>query len=68
MTNSIIDRICNSCSCNPQQAQEYLDDEIRNLLDLKILDDLRPADLDTACENLGLEQDYVEYFIHALVS
>ena len=66
MENSIIKRICNSCSCNEQEAQEYLDDEIRNLRELKELDDFRYSDIEVACDNLGLEQDYVQYFIHVL--
>lgn len=66
MENSIIKRICHSCSCNEQEAQEYLDDEIRNLQELKELDDLRYNDMEVACNNLGLEQDHVQYFIHAL--
>lgn len=66
MENSIIKRICHSCSCNEQEAQEYLDDEIQNLKELKELDDLRYNDMEVACNNLGLEQDHVQYFIHAL--
>lgn len=66
MENSIIKRICNSCSCNEQEACEYLDDEIRNLQELKELDDFRYSDMEVACDNLGLEQDHVQYFIHAL--
>lgn len=66
MENSIIKRICNSCSCNEQEAQEYLDDEICNLRELKELDDFRYSDIEVACDNLGLEQDYVQYFIHVL--
>lgn len=68
MANSIIDRICNTCSCGQMQAQEYLDDEIRTLQELRDLADLRSGDLEVACDNLGLEHDYVEYFIHALAS
>ena len=37
MGENIIDLICNSCSCNEQEAQEYLDDEVRNLQELKEL-------------------------------
>lgn len=63
MAISIIDGICNSCSCDRKQAEEYLEDEIRNLRELRDLDDLRSADMEVACDNLGLEHDYVEYFI-----
>lgn len=66
MENPIIRRICNSCSCNKNEAQEYLDDEIRNLRELSDLNDLRHNDLELACTNLGLENDYVQYFINVL--
>ncbi|GAE84888.1 hypothetical protein [Bacteroides reticulotermitis] len=66
MENPIIKRICNSCSCDECEAQEYLDDEIRNLRELKELNDLRYSDLELACTNLGLENDYVQYFINRL--
>ncbi|GAB6008790.1 hypothetical protein [Dysgonomonas reticulitermitis] len=68
MTESIISAIGNSCSCDSRQAQEYLEDEIRNLRELRDLDDLRSGDMEVACDNLGLERDYVEYFINALAS
>ena len=48
----IIERICNSCSCNEQEAQEYLDDEIRNLRDLQLTNDLRYNDFEVACQSL----------------
>ena len=66
MENPIIKRICNSCNCNEAEAQEYLDDEIRNLQELRELDDFRYSDMEQACSNLGLENDYVEYFIQVL--
>lgn len=62
----IIEKICNSCSCNKQEAQEYLDDEIRNLRDLQAVDDLRYNDYEVACQSLGLDFDFVEYFITQL--
>ena len=68
MANKIIDMICNSCSCDKQTAEEYLNDEIRNLNDLKDLDDLRFDDLESACSNLGLDNDYAEYFTNVLAS
>ena len=68
MANSIIDMVCNSCSCNKQSAEEHLNDEIRNLNELKELDDLGYSDLESACESLGLDYDCVEYFINALAS
>lgn len=63
MAQSIIDGICNSCSCSRKEAKEYLNGEIQHLRELKELDDLRFSDIVTACEGLGLEHDYVEYFI-----
>jgi len=68
MTNSIITAICNSCSCDSEEAQEYLNDETDNLRELRELNDLRLSDIEVACENLGLDNDYVEYFINALAS
>ena len=41
MARNIIDLICNSCSCGKEEAQEYLDDEIRNLQELQEDNDLR---------------------------
>lgn len=66
MENLIIKRICNSCSCDESEAQEYLNDEIRNLQELRELDDFRYSDMEQACSNLGLENDYVQYFIGVL--
>jgi hypothetical protein len=68
MTNSIIDRISSSCSCSRKEAEGYLDDETGNLRELRDLDDLRYSDMETACDNLGLERDYIEYFMNALAS
>lgn len=68
MANSILKYICNTCNCNEEEAQEYLDDEIRNLRDLQSLNDLREGDFETACKNLGLESDYTLFFIEALAS
>lgn len=62
----IIDNICNSCSCTPQQAQEYLDGEIRILRDYQKSNDLRHSDFEEACKSLGLENDYVPYFISVI--
>lgn len=67
MSNPIIEIIINTCQCDQAQAQEYLDDEIRNLNELKELGDLRHSDLEVSCSNLGLESDYVEFFINSLV-
>lgn len=62
----IIKSICNACSCNEQEAQEHLDNEIRNLKELRDLADLRNSDIESACSGLGLDMDYMFYFIEAL--
>lgn len=66
MENLIIKKICNSCHCNKQQAREFLNDEISNLRELRDLEDLRYSDMELACSDLGLENDYVQYFINVL--
>ena len=66
MGATIIETICRSCSCDALQAQEYLDGELRNLRDLRDMGDLRHSDLACACSGLGLDMDYVIYFIEAL--
>jgi hypothetical protein len=66
MAKSIIDRISNSCSCSREEAKEYLESEIGNLRELMELGDFRFRDMETACESLGLDNDYVEYFINVL--
>ena len=66
MAQSIIERITGSCSCSQEEAEKYLTGEIQNLRELKELNDLRFSDIVTACEGLGLEHDYVEYFIQVL--
>lgn len=66
MATKIINAICNSCNCDQQQAQEFLDDEINNLVELRDLNDLRADDIELACSNLGLDADYVEYFVNVL--
>ena len=66
MARNIIDLICNSCSCVKEEAQEYLDDEIRNLQELQADNDLRGEDFEIACSNLGLDQDWQIYFINRL--
>lgn len=64
--NNIIENICVSCSCNETEAKEHLDAELRNLRELKELDDLRNSDIECACTGLGLDLDYMTYFITQL--
>lgn len=59
----IIELITRTCSCDEQTAREYLESEVRHLRELQELNDLREDDFDMACSNLGLDYDYVEYFI-----
>lgn len=66
MAIGIIQAICGGCSCDEPQAQEYLDDEMRYLRELREVNDLQPSDIELACSNLGIEADYEEYFIQAL--
>ena len=66
MASGIIQAICGGCSCDEPQAQEYLNDEMRHLRELREVNDLQPSDIELACSNLGIETDYEEYFIQAL--
>ena len=40
MAIGIIQAICGGCSCDEQQAQEYLDDELRYLRELREVNDM----------------------------
>lgn len=60
----IVNLISTTCSCDGQTAQEYLEAEVRHLQELQELNNLREDDLYMACSNLGIEDDYVEYFIN----
>ena len=64
MATRIIESISKSCCCTAEQAREYLNDEVRYLRELSEANDLCYDDLETACSNLGLENDYIEYFIN----
>ena len=48
MARNIIDLICNSCSCGKEEAQEYLDDEIRTQQELQEDNDLKSEDYEIA--------------------
>lgn len=63
METIIIDRICTSCGCDKETAREYLDAEVRNLRELRDANDLREGDLESACDNLGIEQDFLPFFL-----
>ena len=56
MARNIIDLICNSCSCGKEEAQEYLDDEIRNLQELQADNDLRGEDFEIAAGTSGRQR------------
>lgn len=66
MTTTIIQRISTACSCNEQEAQEYLNDELRHLREMRDLGDLRNSDFESACSGLGLDFDFIAYFIEAV--
>lgn len=66
MATTIIETISLSCNCTADEAREYLDNEVRNLRELGDVDDLRESDIEQACSGLGLELDYMEYFINRL--
>lgn len=68
MPNSIIRTVCISCERTEKEAREYIEDEIRNLLELRDLGNLRSSDLEVSCDNLGMDHDFVEYFLHVLAS
>ena len=55
-----------ACTAICVQAQEYLDDELRYLRELREVNDMQHSDIELACTNLGIEADYEEYFIQAL--
>ena len=47
--------------------REYLDAEVRNLRELRDANDLREGDLESACDNLGIEQDFLPFFCESLI-
>lgn len=55
-----------ACNCTEEQAQEYLQAEFRYLEDLQKANDLRYSDFEQACTNLGLDSDWIQYFINEL--
>lgn len=63
---SIITAVMHGCSCTKQEALEYLNSEVDNLKDYAEIGDLRYGDFRTACNNLGIDADYEEYFINQL--
>ncbi len=62
----IIENICVACRCGERRAGEYLAAELRNLRELRDAGALCYGDLETACSGLGLEYDFVDYFMAAL--
>ena len=60
----IVELISTTCSCDGHTAQEYLKSEVRHLQELQDLGVLREEDCVMACCNLGLDYDYLEYFIN----
>lgn len=66
MVAQIIQCISNACSCTEADAQSELDAVVRNLKELSNLGSLRDSDFEDACSGLGLELDFVTYFIEAI--
>ena len=70
---NIIELIQCTCSCNETEAREHLNNEVRNLKELKELEaeglaTLEYRDFEYACDNLGIEHDYIEYFMNQLAA
>lgn len=65
---NIVQLVSNSCSCSEDTAREYIEDELRNLDDLLKVSDLKVSDVEMACNNLGLDLDFMDYFIERLNS
>lgn len=65
---NIVQLVSNSCSCSEDTAREYIEDELRNLDDLLKVNDLKVGDVEMACNNLGLDLDFMDYFIERLNS
>jgi len=63
---TIVEQVAKTCKCTSEEANEYLTSEVENLRDLQELNDLRVSDFGVACDNLGLEHDYIDYFISVL--
>lgn len=64
----IIGTISQNCNCSRMQASENLHAEIDHLRELMSLNDFHYEDLETACENLGLEHDYIPFFTGLLIA
>lgn len=58
--------VTKTCHCTKEKAREYIDDELRCLREYADSGDLRYADFEVACSDLGIENDYIEYFMSAM--
>ncbi len=65
MGENIIDLICNSCSCDKTEAQEYLDSELQYLHELQDVDDLREGDIELLQQSRSRPR-LSEYFYQSL--
>lgn len=64
---NLIALVAITCSCTSAQAQEYVDDELRNLTEIAQSEDgLEYRDIEYACENLSVESDWEEFFVNAM--
>lgn len=69
----IIELITITCSCSEEEAREHLTNEVENLKELRELEEeglatLEYRDFEYACDNLGLDHDYIEYFLTQLTA
>lgn len=64
---NILEIISRTCSCTMTQAAEYLDGELDHLRRLLSMNNFHYQDLEAACENLGLEYDYIPFFTYYLL-
>ena len=65
-TQTIIQRIAQSCNISLEDAQLELQANIKYLQELLDDKDLRYSDLIQVCQDLGLESDFSEYFVEQL--
>lgn len=67
-TEFVVALVAAACSCSEADAKEYIESEVQNLSELAAVNDLRHSDVEEACKSLGLDYDYVEYFIECLAN
>lgn len=63
---TVVTAVCRSCSCDEESAREYIEHEVNYLNELLELEDFRDSDIESACENLGIDLEFSEYFMSRL--